>query len=52
VDAWEEAIRSLDDADAYEAAAARALARSAELDPTADLDLAEASLLAVAGVGA
>lgn len=37
VDAWQAAIERLDDRDAYRAASRRALARSRQLDPAADL---------------
>ncbi|MFE3202254.1 glycosyltransferase family 4 protein [Embleya sp. NPDC059237] len=39
VDAWETELRRLEEPAAWEAASARALARSAELDPTADLEV-------------
>ncbi|MFE6379225.1 glycosyltransferase family 4 protein [Streptomyces roseolus] len=38
MDAWEAALRQLLDPDTYKAASARARARSAELDPTAELE--------------
>lgn len=38
VDAWQEAIRKLDDRDAYRTASRRAAARSKALDPAGDLD--------------
>jgi hypothetical protein len=46
--AWEAHVRRLDDDAAYGIASRRALARSAQLDPTGDLNLAEACLVALA----